>query len=121
MGFGTSISTCFAQYATFSGRARRSEFWWFYLFASLAIIVAAVLDAVLQLGVLFPIVLLALVIPVLAAGARRLHDTNRSAWWLLLFPVPFASIALVVLLALEGTPHTNSYGEPPKGQQLQYG
>jgi uncharacterized membrane protein YhaH (DUF805 family) len=121
MSFGTAISTCFSQYATFSGRARRSEFWWFYLFASLCIVAAAVLDVVLETGFIYPIVALALLIPILAAGTRRLHDIDRKGLWWLIALVPFGGIVLIVFWATEGHPQTNSYGEPPKGAPLQYG
>ena len=72
-----SIVTCFQKYIDFSGRASRSEFWWFFLFAVVA-------QAIL--GVFLPgIAFLALTLPFLAVSARRLHDTGRSAWWLTLY------------------------------------
>ena len=78
MGFTEAIKTCFQKYVDFSGRASRSEYWWFFLFT----VIARVLTAFIP-GVGF-IVSLGLLLPSLAATARRLHDTNRTGWWILL-------------------------------------
>ena len=99
MQFQQAIETCLARkYADFAGLATRSEFWWFALFC---LIVNAVLnEASWRLG---GIVSLLLLIPQLAAGARRLRDTGRSPWLLLLWLVPFVGwIILLVLLAQPG-------------------
>ncbi len=98
MTFGDSISTCFSKYAVFDGRASRSEFWWWVLFTfmvSLATgMVSEVLSALFSLSVL---------LPSLAVGARRLHDTDRSGWFLLLWLIPIIGwIILIVLVAQEG-------------------
>ena len=89
MDFQTSVRTCFQKYVTFSGRAIRSEYWWFSLFLILASIVLGVVDSVLfgwesmfsPLGDLFS---LATILPSLAVTSRRLHDIDKSAWWMLL-------------------------------------
>ena len=79
MNFGQAISTCLSNYATFAGRAARPEFWWFFLFQILATLAAGMLgDKVSGL------VGIALVLPSLAVGARRLHDIGKSGWWQLL-------------------------------------
>ena len=79
MDFVSAIKSCLAQYATFSGRAVRSEFWWFFLFQILAVVVASFLGDVIS-----SIVSIALLLPALAVGARRLHDIGRTGWWQLL-------------------------------------
>ena len=79
MNFADSIKTCFSKYAVFSGRAQRSEFWWFFLFS---VVSSAIANIVPVVGQIYWLVLL---IPSLAVSARRLHDTDRSAWWLLLY------------------------------------
>jgi len=93
MGFVESIKTCVAKYFVFSGRAVRSEYWWFVLFVILMSVVLAIIDTSLfgmdpetgeGIHVLTPIFQLAVVIPMLAAGWRRLHDTGRPGWYLLL-------------------------------------
>lgn len=100
MTFQESIKTCFSKYADFSGRATRSEYWWFILFYFLG---SAACSLVSQtLGGLFS---LAVLLPSLAAGARRLHDTNRSGLWLLIGFLPvIGMIVLIVFLAQEGRP-----------------
>ena len=86
MNFTEAIKTCFSKYAVFSGRARRSEFWWFFLFSVVSSAVAGVVPVV---GQIYPLVLL---IPSLAVSARRLHDTGRSAWWLLVHLFSFLAL-----------------------------
>ncbi len=95
MDFVTAIKTCFSKYADFSGRARRSEFWYWYLFS---IIVSSFASWVPFVGGLMN---LALVIPQLSVGARRLHDIGRSGWWLLLSIVP-GLVTVVLAFALFG-------------------
>lgn len=98
MTFGESIGTCFSKYATFDGRASRSEYWWFFLFSFLVSvatgIVSETLSALFSLGVL---------LPSLAVGARRLHDVDRSGWFLLLWFIPIIGwIVLIVWAVQEG-------------------
>ena len=119
MGFGEAVSTCLRKYAAFSGRARRSEFWWFYLAVLLLAFVAGGTDAAVVLsGILVLVISLALALPLLAVSARRLHDTGRSAWWLLLSFVPFVGIALLVFWCMDSTPEANSHGSSPKDSGL---
>ena len=90
MNFGQAISTCLSRYATFSGRASRPEFWWFFLFQLLASVAASMLgDTVAALASL------ALLLPALAVGVRRLHDIGKSGWWQLL---GLTGIGLLVLI-----------------------
>jgi uncharacterized membrane protein YhaH (DUF805 family) len=125
------------QYVDFSGRARRREIWMFILFNALIGAVLTALDALLgtggftswsgaggagwsvQPGLLAGMYNLLVLIPSLAVAVRRLHDTDRSAWWLLLVLVPVIGwIALVVLYALNGTRGANQYGPDPKERDL---
>lgn len=140
MGFGQSISTVYRNYGNFSGRASRSEFWWYYLFLLIIMLVLSLIDQALpvtiipsqdvtiggtlvplpafKFGVLSTIWSLANIIPLLAVGCRRLHDTARSGWWLLwcflLNCLCFVgSIILIVFWALAPTPGDNRYGPQP--------
>lgn len=79
MEFVPSIKSCLGQYATFTGTAPRSEFWWFFLFQVLVLMAASMLSEAA-----YSLVALGLLLPALAVGARRLHDIGRSGWWLLL-------------------------------------
>jgi len=110
MDFVTAVKTCLTKYATFAGRARRSEYWYFTLFntiVSIALDVAG-LD---QIGLFYALVTF---LPSLAASVRRLHDTDRSGWWLLLMFIPIIGwILLIVWFASRGTAGTNRFGDDP--------
>jgi uncharacterized membrane protein YhaH (DUF805 family) len=109
------------KYAVFGGRSRRKEYWYFLLFNIIVAIVLAWIDALLGtfsssgIGVLSGIYGLAILIPSLAVTVRRLHDIDRSGWWILinLFPL-IGSIVLLVFAVSEGTPGNNQYGPNPK-------
>lgn len=117
MSFGQAIKTFWAKYATFTGRARRSEYWYAWLFVALvssgiAIAFPGTDDMASPQSQLWS---LATLIPGLAIGARRLHDTGRSAknlWWLLLVIVGW--IILLVYVLEDSKPGANQYGEPVK-------
>ena len=110
MSFAESISTCFAKYATFSGRAARSEYWWFYLFTTLLTWAALVVDSVTSSDSGANILVsLALAIPALSSAVRRMHDVNRSGWWLLLVFTIIGVIPVIIWLASEGKNENNQY------------
>ena len=118
MGFGQAIATCMTNYVTFAGRASRSEFWWFYLFVVLmswgATLVAAVTFPVepAAADALSGLVNLMFLLPVLAAGARRLHDIGRSGWWQLLYLTGIGVILLIVWWVLNSKQERNTHGAP---------
>ena len=149
MNFSQSVSTCFKKYFVFDGRAKRSEYWFFFLFYILAGGISGFLDVAIfgpgfwkDHGPINVIVNLILIIPILSAGARRLHDTNRSGWWQLLGLIGFAItyyqkdmltkglitssyfilsflalgiyILLIVWLASKGEKKKNRFGPPVK-------
>jgi uncharacterized membrane protein YhaH (DUF805 family) len=105
------------KYAEFNGRARRTEFWMYALINFLIILVLQLLMIKIPvLGLLVLLYSLAVLVPGLAVGVRRLHDTNRSGWWLLISLVPFVGgIVLLVFMCLDGTPGDNQFGPNPKG------
>ncbi len=116
------MMTPLTRYAQFSGRASRSEFWWFQLFILIVFVPLHVLSFIagytgsealawisMGLGVL---VWLALLVPLVAVTVRRLHDTDRAGWWYLLLLVPFANLAVLVFTLLPGTPGDNRFGAP---------
>ncbi len=106
---------CFSNYANFTGRARRKEFWYFYLATILIGLVVQLFDAILDSDpLLIGIWNLAIFLPVFAAGARRLHDTGRSGWWQLLVITVIGVIPLIIFLALDTKPENNKWGAPAK-------
>ena len=120
MDFQTSIKTCFNKFAVFSGRASRSEFWFFVLFGFLGGIIAVIID-VMILGYAFeengPINLIftvALIVPSISVTARRLHDINKSGWWQLLWITIIGGILLIIWHATEGENKKNRFGPPIK-------
>lgn len=102
-------------YAQFSGRASRSEYWWFVLASVLVIFVAAFVDWIAGSAVVTVIAYLFLIIPGIAVSVRRLHDTNRSGWYLLLNLVPlFGSILIFIWSVTPGDKMANQFGPPSK-------
>jgi uncharacterized membrane protein YhaH (DUF805 family) len=102
------------NYAGFSGRARRQEFWWFYLMNLIVEVVLYLVDNAIGSPILAGIYGLAILIPALAVGVRRLHDTGRSGWWLLLYLTCIGWVVLLVFWILEGNQGQNQYGDDPK-------
>ena len=109
MTFGKSISTCFSKFFDFNGRASRPEYWWFYLFNLLLSWGSILVDSSQVLSLLLNIVIF---FPVIGAGARRLHDTNRSGWWQLIMLTIIGIIPLIIWLASTGSDQENQYGSP---------
>ena len=120
MNFQTSIKTCFNKFAVFSGRASRSEFWFFVLFGFLGGIIAIIIDVMIlgypyeENGPINLIFSVALIIPSIAVAARRLHDINKSGWWQLLWITIIGGILLIIWHATEGEKKKNKFGPPIK-------
>jgi uncharacterized membrane protein YhaH (DUF805 family) len=108
------------QYAEFDGRARRTEYWMFTLISVIISVVLTLIDSFLLrsavgFSVLSTLYGLAVLIPSLAVGARRLHDTGRSGWWQLIGIIPLVgAIILIVFFATEGNRGPNNHGPDPK-------
>ncbi len=110
------------KYADFSGRARRKEYWFFVLFNIIVSILLAIVDVMLGLhaatmgiGILSGLYSLAVIIPSIAVSVRRLHDINRTGWWVLIAFVPFiGALVLLVMALIAGTRGANDYGPDPK-------
>lgn len=120
MGFVEAVKTGLSKYATFKGRARRSEYWWFYLFYVLSYMAGLAVDIVIgnEVPIFAYIIMAALLLPYLAVTVRRLHDTGRSAWSLLIALIPLAGgIWLLVVTIRDSEPRDNEYGLWPKYTQ----
>jgi uncharacterized membrane protein YhaH (DUF805 family) len=110
------------KYTVFSGRAQRAEYWYFVLFYVLISIGLSMIDGVVgtfdqetEVGLLSGLFSLATLLPSIAVGARRLHDTGRSGWWLLIGFIPvIGAIVLIVFFVQDSAPGDNVYGPNPK-------
>ncbi len=104
------------QYAVFSGRSRRSEFWTFMLLNLVILIVLRIMDGIADAsGVVVLTYSLAVLVPAIAVSVRRLHDTDRSGWWLLATFFPFLGIlVLLMFMAQDSDPKPNQYGPNQK-------
>lgn len=108
---------CFKKYAEFSGRARRKEYWMFFLFNMLIALGIQIIEAVLGTGgMLGGLYSLAVLLPGWAVFTRRMHDIGKSGWWWLIGLVPVVgAIVLLVFMCKDGRPGDNAYGPNPKG------
>jgi uncharacterized membrane protein YhaH (DUF805 family) len=118
MNFVEAIQSGFRNYVNFSGRAQRSAFWYWVLFAVIAAIVAGMLDNMVfgeGEGPIGTIVSLALFLPGLSVSVRRLHDIDRTGWWVLLAFTVIGIIVLIIFNCTKGTPGPNRFGPDPLG------
>jgi uncharacterized membrane protein YhaH (DUF805 family) len=103
------------NYVGFEGRARRKEYWYFALFNVVILIVLSLIGRAIGTNILYTIYALAVFLPGLAVAARRLHDTDKSGWWILIGLIPIiGAIVLLVFLLSDSTPGANQYGPSPK-------
>lgn len=123
--FGQAVKSCLNQYCGFKGRASRAEYWWFILFCGLVSVVLVLVDLVLFSATqseffatrgFHGIWTLAMFLPSTAVLVRRLHDTGKSAWWLLLYLTLVGIIVLFVFVCLRGNVGSNKFGEDPYGE-----
>lgn len=115
MNLQQAVSSVLSQYATFTGRARRSEYWFWVLATIIATVAAAIIDAVLGAQVVGLILALATIVPNLAVGARRLHDTGRSGWLQLIGIIPIVGWIILIVWFAEDSHADNEHGPNPKG------
>ena len=112
MTFGESVSTCIKKYFVFEGRASRSEYWWFQLIVTPSYFISTFMEN--EVSYIFLGITLFTLIPAISAGVRRLHDTNRSGFFLLISFIPFiGGLILLFFLIPEGTRGKNRFGPNP--------
>jgi len=110
------------KYAVFSGRSRRKEYWYFFLFNSIFYLILLIIDTLTGtynqengMGLLTMIYFIAVLLPSLGLSVRRLHDTNRRGWWILLSLIPIiGAIVLLIFMVQDSTPGENRFGSNPK-------
>jgi uncharacterized membrane protein YhaH (DUF805 family) len=114
MNFGEAIASGFSNYVNFSSRAARSEYWYWVLFNVLAQVVTEIIDNVIGIWLTTGIFSLAVLLPGIAVAARRLHDVDRTGWWLLLAFIPVVGlIVLLIWFCTKGTDGSNRFGPDP--------
>tara|TARA_A100001011_G_scaffold385128_1_gene458665 strand:- start:617 stop:982 length:366 start_codon:yes stop_codon:yes gene_type:complete len=112
MKFSESVSTCIKKYFVFEGRASRSEYWWFQLIVSPSYLISEVVES--EISYFFLGITLFTLIPAISAGVRRLHDTNKSGFFILISFIPFiGGLVLLFFFITEGTKGKNKYGSDP--------
>lgn len=119
MSFVDAIKTVLSKYVTFSGRARRSEYWFWVLALIIASIVTGLIDQGLgtepgRVGIISGLLTLATFLPNLAVTVRRLHDTSRSGWWVLIGLIPIVGAIVLIIFAVQDSHGDNAYGPSPK-------
>lgn len=118
--FGEAVGGGFRNYATFGGRAARSDYWWWVLFTMIGYAAAGIVDSAVfeeGIGVVYGLFSLAVLLPGLAVMARRLHDGDRSGWWILIMFVPLVGFLLLLFWFVQrGTEGPNRFGEDPLAQ-----
>ncbi len=136
MTFGEAIKSCFKKYVTFSGRAPRSEYWWFALFVFIGNLALSFLDSFMfgtvvttpggfeaytNTPVFSGLFGLATFLPSISVAVRRLHDVDRSGWWYWIALVPLIGIILLIVwFASKGTPGPNRFGPDPLDSSGQF-
>jgi uncharacterized membrane protein YhaH (DUF805 family) len=118
MSFADAIRSVFSQYVGFTGRARRSEFWYWTLFQIILGVIASILDRAVfdrNNGAFSVVVGLALLLPSLAVAVRRLHDSGRTGWWLLIGLIPVIGTIVLIIFYVQDSQGDNKYGPSPKG------
>ena len=112
MGFDDAVKLGFSNYVNFSGRASRSEYWYWVLFVVIGQLVSGVIDSwIVGAYLLEGIFFLATILPTLSVGVRRLHDLDRSGWWVLLDLIPVVGwIILLIWFCIKGTDGPNRFG-----------
>ncbi len=124
MSFPDAVKVCLSKYVDFSGRARRSEYWWFVVFDLIVSIVASIIDAIIgtrsgSFGLIEGLAALALLLPGLAVGARRLHDVGKTGWLQLLGIIPvIGALILIFGFFIRDSEPDNAYGPSPKGTHV---
>jgi uncharacterized membrane protein YhaH (DUF805 family) len=122
VSFGQAISSFWKNYVNFKGRARRSEYWWAYLFMVLASVGTIFVDGFMRtfsfdlgVGIFSSLFFLSIILPSISITVRRLHDTNRNGWWYLISFIPFVgAIVIFIFTLLDSAQGSNNWGPSPK-------
>jgi uncharacterized membrane protein YhaH (DUF805 family) len=113
MSFSEAVKSGFDHYTKFDGRAHRAAFWWWFLFGVLVGIAASIVDAIIGSSIISLLLALGLLLPNISVAIRRLHDTDRTGWWILIGLIPIIGfIVLLIFYLQKSDPGDNKYGPP---------
>lgn len=116
MGFTEAVTSVFNKFLVVEGRSRRSEYWYFVLAIIIGSLGFGLIDSLLGIGLLGFLFQLAVLIPSITVGVRRLHDIGKSGWWMLIGLIPLiGTLVLLYFFVLDSEPGENQYGANPKG------
>ena len=116
MGFMEAVKSVYSRYVDFQGRSARSEFWWFQLFFIIVYLVSfAITMAIPFFGIVILVFYLGSLLPMLAVSIRRLHDLDKSGWFILIGMIPVVGLILLYWYCLKGTDGDNQFGPDPLG------
>ena len=112
MNFVESLQTCYKKFFDFSSRASKSEYWWFQLYNAIIYVLTFIFQG--DLVLLFSILIIVNLIPMYAVGVRRIHDSDKSGWFVLISLIPLIGLYIFVLLLQDGSKGKNRFGVKPK-------
>lgn len=115
MNLQEAVRSVLSQYAGFTGRARRSEYWFWFLAVIIGAIVTSIVDAIIGIQLTYIIFILAVLVPNIAVSIRRMHDIGKSGWFVLLFLIPIVGFILMIVWFVGDSQPDNEYGPNPKG------
>lgn len=117
MEFGEAVRSGFRNYANFNGRAARSEYWYWVLFALIVNVAGGILDRAIffgsDTGLFAPLISLALLLPGIAVAVRRMHDMDRTGWWVLIVLTGIGALILLIWFCFKGSDGPNRFGSDP--------
>lgn len=115
MNLQEAVRSVLSQYANFEGRARRSEYWFWFLAVIIGAIVTSIIDNIIGIPLTYIIFILAVLVPNIAVSVRRMHDIGKSGWFVLLFFIPIVGFILMIVWFTGDSHPDNEYGPNPKG------
>ncbi|MGB9013409.1 MAG: DUF805 domain-containing protein [Aeromicrobium sp.] len=115
MNLKEAVSSVLSKYADFTGRARRSEYWFWFLAVIIGAIVTSIIDSIIGAPITYVVFMLGILVPNIAVSIRRMHDIGKSGWWILVGLIPFIGAIILIVWFVGDSQPDNEYGPNPKG------
>ncbi len=115
MNLQEAVRSVLSKYADFTGRARRSEYWFWFLAVIIGAIVTSIIDSIIGVPITYIVFLLGVLVPNIAVSIRRMHDIGKSGWWILVGLIPFVGAIILIVWFVGDSQPDNEYGPNPKG------